>query len=280
MITTRDGDNKTIVLAWSICETESSDTYEYFTTKCHKTGLSRYLSAAGVIFSDRQKDIKSFHVKFTSKIGRCFHHIIGNCQKRLHGSGQSFVEARRDAPYGLNAKILKWIDVQLEIRRKSITKWIEADHPITKYAMRLFEVQVGPTHIGPTHTHFGPNTMGPLTHSFGPTLIWAQTCITHHIHLPDLWAHVRRLPWLNVQAKKLCQAALESTTLRTFEEPMAGHMKSCWTTSVASILSCISNLADTWFACSTRKACWGTRSAAQIRQFAGTGQDAFTVTTI
>jgi len=245
LLTTRDGDNKTIVLAWAICETESAETYKYFATKCHEAGLSRYLSSAGIIFSDRQKGIKSFHDKFTSKIGRCFHHIIGNCNTHLKGTGQTFkvesawalqrasteaayklalrrvkresplaakyfddikphhevyqyalnakgiathgfktsqiVESmngvfekvRWDAPYRINAKILKWQGEQLEIRRKSITKWIEAGHPITKYAMRLFEVQVGPTHIGPTHTHFGPNTMGPLTHSFGPTLIWA-----------------------------------------------------------------------------------------------------------
>ena len=37
LLTTRDGDNKTIVLAWVICGTESSATYEYFATKCHET---------------------------------------------------------------------------------------------------------------------------------------------------------------------------------------------------------------------------------------------------
>ena len=35
LLTTRDGNNKTIVLAWAICETESSATYEYFAEQCH-----------------------------------------------------------------------------------------------------------------------------------------------------------------------------------------------------------------------------------------------------
>ena len=51
-----------------------------------------------------------------------------------------FVEACRDALYRLNARILKWQGVELEIRRKSITKWIEAGHRITIYAKQLFEV--------------------------------------------------------------------------------------------------------------------------------------------
>ena len=41
LLTTRDGDNKTIVLAWAICETESKATYEYFATKCHEVPRGR-----------------------------------------------------------------------------------------------------------------------------------------------------------------------------------------------------------------------------------------------
>jgi len=93
LLTTRDGNNKTLVLAWAICETESSDTYEYFATKCHEAGVSRYLSAAAIIFSDRQKGIKRFHDEFPSKIGRCFKHIVENCQKHIHGSGQTFTQS-------------------------------------------------------------------------------------------------------------------------------------------------------------------------------------------
>ena len=89
LITTKDGDNKTNTLAWAICETESGNTCEYFSNKCYETDLSRYLSGTSAIFSDRQKGIKKFHDKFQSKIGRCFNHIIGNCRKHIHGTGQT-----------------------------------------------------------------------------------------------------------------------------------------------------------------------------------------------
>ena len=214
LLTTRDGDNKTIVLAWAVCETESGPTYEYFAAKCHEAGVSRYLSSAAIIFSDRQKGIKSFHDKFPSAIGRCFNHIIDNCQKHLRGSGQTFslsaawalqkaptegeykealeklkrespraatyfdnikphvevfqyamnaagiathnfktsqiveslngvfVTAREQAPYRLNAAILKWMGEQINTRLETITKWIAEGHSLTKYAHQLFEVQV------------------------------------------------------------------------------------------------------------------------------------------
>jgi len=218
LLTTRDGNNKTIVLAWAICETESGDTYDYFARQCHLAGLSRYLSAATLIVSDRQKGIKRFHDAFAAKEGRCFNHIIGNCQKHISGSGQSFnvamawalqrapteteykaqllilkrqsplaakyfddlkphnqvyqyamtasgiathgfktsqivegmngvfAKARFDAPYRLNAKILKWQGKELQIREENMAKWIKEGHPLTKYATDLFKVQVGPNH--------------------------------------------------------------------------------------------------------------------------------------
>ena len=252
LLTTRDGNNKTIALAWAICETESSATYEYFATKCHEAGVGRYLSAQAIIFSDRQKGIKRFHDKFPAKIGRCFKHIIENCQKHVHGSGQSFtqssawalqraateaeykralakltrecplaaryfdniephvevyqyamnaagiashgfktsqiveslngvfVEAREDAPYRLNAKILKWAGEQINERLESITKWIAEGHALTQYAYQLFGVQVRT--IWPKLAQSGPiwpnAPSGPiwatLTHA-GP--IWAT--LTH-----------------------------------------------------------------------------------------------------
>ena len=59
-----------LALVWVICETESVDTYEYFSNKCHEAGFPRYLSDTTVIFSDRQKDNKRFRDKFQAKIGR------------------------------------------------------------------------------------------------------------------------------------------------------------------------------------------------------------------
>ena len=43
LLTTRDGNNKTIVLAWAVCETESGDTYMYFSDKCHEDKISECL---------------------------------------------------------------------------------------------------------------------------------------------------------------------------------------------------------------------------------------------
>ena len=242
LLTTRDGNNKTIVLAWAICETESSATYEYFAEQCHAAGLSRYLNGSSIIFSDRQTGIRSFHDKFASKIGRCFNHIIGNCNKHLSGTGETFtvasawavqkapteaeykralarlkrqspraakyfdnikphvevfkyamnaagipthdfrtnqivesmngifVDACRDAPYRLCAKILKWMGTQLEVRVKSITKWIEEGHLLTKYARQLFEVQVCMVHTHACiHIHRGPSIFtGAQAYSQGP----------------------------------------------------------------------------------------------------------------
>ena len=90
LLTTRDGNNKLLVLAVAMCETESGPTYEWFAQQCTAAGLGRYLNKDAVIFSDRQKGIEWFHKAFASKVGRCFNHIIGNCRKHLKGSGQTF----------------------------------------------------------------------------------------------------------------------------------------------------------------------------------------------
>ena len=75
-----------------------------------------------------------------------------------------FVEAREDAPYRLNAKILKWAGEQINERLESITKWIAEGHALTQYAYQLFGVQVRTiwpnlAQSGPTH-HLAQS--GPL----------------------------------------------------------------------------------------------------------------------
>ena len=42
-LTTRDGNNKILPLAWAICETESKETYTFFGDEVHAAGLGRYL---------------------------------------------------------------------------------------------------------------------------------------------------------------------------------------------------------------------------------------------
>ena len=108
--------------------------------------------------------------------------------------------------------------------------------------------------------------------------VWAQV-------IPNTWTHWPMHTGFNSQTLRTRshvkrQAVLESTTCRTFEEPMAGRTKSyCKIRSVANMLSCTSNLADTWFACFTMKNCWGALLATQMRQFADTVQNTSTATT-
>ena len=92
LLTTRDGNNKIVVLAWCYAETESADTYTYFAEQCHLAGLSRYLSESGIVFSDRQKGIQRFHDRFNSKVDKCFVHIIRNAIQKCRGTGTGLPE--------------------------------------------------------------------------------------------------------------------------------------------------------------------------------------------
>jgi len=93
LLTTRDGNNKVLVLAVAVCETESGDTYEWFARQCIDAGIDRYLNKDAIIFSDRQKGLENFHRAFRAMVGRCFQHIIKNCRKAIKGSGQTFEDA-------------------------------------------------------------------------------------------------------------------------------------------------------------------------------------------
>ena len=92
LLTTRDGNNRVLPLAWSLCETESGGTYTWFAEKCKEAGLERYLNNASIIFSDRQKGIGKFHEAFRAFVGSCFKHIIENCNKMLRGTGFTYPE--------------------------------------------------------------------------------------------------------------------------------------------------------------------------------------------
>ena len=93
LLTTRDGNNKLLILAVAVCETESGPTYEWFAEQCKEAGIGRYLNKDAVIFSDRQKGIEKFHEAFAAFVGRCFMHIIKNCRTHLKGSGQTFEDS-------------------------------------------------------------------------------------------------------------------------------------------------------------------------------------------
>ena len=93
LLTTRDGDNKVLILAVAVCETESGDTYQWFADNCVAAGMGRYLNKDSIIYSDRQKGLRSFHEAFNALVGRCFGHIIKNCRRALKGSGQTFEDS-------------------------------------------------------------------------------------------------------------------------------------------------------------------------------------------
>ena len=90
VLTTRDSDNRVLPLAWAVCETESGDTYKWFADWCNKAGLSRYLTAKSVLFTDRMKGIKQFFAKFNAYEAHCFKHIIENCKKYTKDCGRKF----------------------------------------------------------------------------------------------------------------------------------------------------------------------------------------------
>ena len=85
LLTTRDGNNNVLLLAWCTCLVEDSDNYKYFAEMCVKVGLRRYLNKArSILYSDRAKGITAFNNNFTCLGAYCFLHIIKNCKKKLH----------------------------------------------------------------------------------------------------------------------------------------------------------------------------------------------------
>ena len=90
ILTTYDGDNHLIPLAWMWAETESGDTYQWFAEQCILAGLARYLNKASVLFSDRQKGIEKFTDAFRAIALKCFWHVIKNCRENIKGCGTTF----------------------------------------------------------------------------------------------------------------------------------------------------------------------------------------------
>ena len=115
LLTTRDGNNRVLPLAWALCETESGDTYEWFAEKCIEAGLERYLNNASIIYSDRQKGIYKFHEAFRAFVGSCFKHIVENCLKNIRGTGFTFPEEM--AWVLQSSPTREAYDIQLELLR-------------------------------------------------------------------------------------------------------------------------------------------------------------------
>ena len=90
ILSTYDGDDHMIPLAWMWAETESGDTYQWFAEHCIAAGLGRYLNKASVLFSDRQKGIDKFTDAFEAIALKCFWHVVKNCTDHIKGSYQTF----------------------------------------------------------------------------------------------------------------------------------------------------------------------------------------------
>ena len=119
LITTYDGNNKCIVLAIAICESESSDTWDYVGRHAKIFGLGRYFSLPdSVIIHDRMKGIERFLAHFPSlKSLECFKHIINNIYAKAGGrSGVPVLwlwELRKAETFGA------WMDVHNKIATRS-----------------------------------------------------------------------------------------------------------------------------------------------------------------
>ena len=130
LLTTRDGNNNVLVLAWAICETESGDTYTFFAQWCYAAGLHRYLNKSCVTFSDRQKGIHNFHDWFESFWAKCFKHIIENARKHIKGTGTNFEDE------------MAWC-LRKAYTRPSYDYWLEKLREVCPAAAHYFDEKVG-----------------------------------------------------------------------------------------------------------------------------------------
>ena len=93
IISTKDGDNRLLPIAWCVCDTESGDSYQYFADKCREGGLAQYLDREGsVIYSDRGKGVPTFCRAFpNATASNCFFHLLKNVRsycKENHARGR------------------------------------------------------------------------------------------------------------------------------------------------------------------------------------------------
>ena len=133
VLTTRDGNNRVLPIAWAICETESGDTYDWFADQCHAAGCGRYLNRAhSVVYSDRQKGIEKF---FQTKVNHehTYQYMLNRNKVATHGFKTSqivecingvFVEDRHFTPYHLNNKLLSCIVKRGWYPRHVPTTWL------------------------------------------------------------------------------------------------------------------------------------------------------------
>jgi len=86
ILCTRDGNNKTLVLAWCVCVQENGANYHYFAKMCATVeGLEVYLTrATHILYSDRHKGIPYFERYFSGGgFANCLKHLMENCRDAM-----------------------------------------------------------------------------------------------------------------------------------------------------------------------------------------------------
>ena len=168
LLTTRDGNNKVLILAVAVCETESGDTYEWFAQKCIDAGIGRYLNKDAIIFSDRQKGLVNFHAAFTALVGRCFLHIIKTCRKAIKGSGQTF----EDATAWLVQKAKTRPDYEIALANLRAQSGLAADYfEAIEHPEQVFQYLLNEG-AAPTHGHKTSNIVECANGVFVPALMY------------------------------------------------------------------------------------------------------------
>ena len=149
MVSTRDGNNKVLPLAWAFCETESGDTYTWFAEQCHDAGLGRYLNGKSVVFSDRRKGVDKFFERFGAYHGECFQHIIENCKGHIKGSGTTFTDE------------MAW-NMRNADTKHEFEEWLAKIRRTCPQAAHYFDTEVQHEHA----YQYALNERGVATHGF------------------------------------------------------------------------------------------------------------------
>lgn len=149
LLTTRDGNNKVLPLAWAWCETESGPTYEWFAAQCVAAGLGRYLNGKSVIFTDRCKGVNKFFDSFQAYHGHCFQHIMENCKKHLKGTGTTIADE------------MAW-NMRNADTKPEFDKWVEMIRLTCPAAAHYFLTKVEHEHA----YQYALNEKGVATHGF------------------------------------------------------------------------------------------------------------------
>ena len=155
MCTTIDGNNKALLLATAICETESNDTWSWFGSECKKIVLFNYFKLPkSVIMHDRMKGIDKFLEYFPAVSLECYHHIISNIYK--HAGGRKNISLKLLWDLRNASTFDEWFQIFKGISRVSLSacdyikdciedrkvwRWSHLENGIVTHGRRTSQVQ-------------------------------------------------------------------------------------------------------------------------------------------